>query len=265
MNVFLREMKSHWKGLLFWCLGMFAMVAAGMAKYAAYKGAGQSVAEMMKAIPKGVATVLGISGFDLTTAKGFYGVLFLYVAIMAAVHAALLGAQIISEEERDRTSEFLYTKPITRSGVLTRKLAAALVNLVVLNLVTLVSSMYYVSYFSKGEDFTGYILLLMAGMGFMQLIFLSVGALMAGTTHRPKAAPSLSTSFMFLTFVISAFVGMNDKLSFLKYLTPFKYFDAAVLYNHPRMDPVFVVLSIVIIVGSIAGTYRFYAARDLAV
>lgn len=265
MNVFLREMKAHWKGLLFWCLGMFAMVASGMAKYAAYKGAGQSVAEMMSQIPKGVAAVLGISGFDLTTAKGFYGVLFLYVAVMAAVHAALLGAHVISEEERDRTSEFLYAKPITRSAVLTRKFAAALVNLAVLNAATLLSSMYYVDYFSKGEKFTGYILVLMAGMGFMQLIFLSVGALMAGTTHRPKAAPSLSTSFMFLTFLISVFVSMNDKLGFLKYFTPFKYFDAAVLYKESRLDPVFVVLSLAIIVAATVGTYRFYSARDLNV
>ncbi len=108
MNIYRREMKAHRWGLLFWCLGMLFLVMSGMAKYAAYKGAGQSVAEIMAGIPKSMQVIFGLSGFDLTKASGFYGILFLYMAVMAAVHAVLLGASVIAEEERDKTSEFLY-------------------------------------------------------------------------------------------------------------------------------------------------------------
>ena len=87
-------------------------------------------------------------------ASGFYGIMFLYMAVMAAVHAVILGAGVIAEEERDKTSEFLYAKPVSRSRALTGKLLAGLTNLVVLNLVTLASSFVFVGFYGKGETFT---------------------------------------------------------------------------------------------------------------
>lgn len=265
MSIFLRELKAHWKGLFFWSLGMVALVASGMGKFAAYSSAGQSVTKMLADLPKMVLVVFGMSGFDLTKASGFYGILFLYIAVMGAVHAALLGATVISKEERDRTSEFLFARPITRSSVLTSKLSAGLVNIVVLNLVTTFSSLYFVGYFGKGESVTKDIMLMMAGLLFLQLIFFAVGALVAGIVKKPKAAPSIATAIMFLTFLLSYLVNLNENLDALKYLTPFKYFDAAVLMSEQRLDPVFVVLSLVLIAVAIFGTYRFYSARDLAV
>jgi ABC-2 type transport system permease protein len=265
MNIFLRELKAHRWGLLFWSLGMISMVYMGMTKYSAYEASGESVQEIMDALPKAVGAVFGLTGFDLSTAAGFYGVLFLYIAIIAAVHAVLLGAGLIAKEERDRTSEFLYSKPASRAKILTGKLLAGLFNLVVLNLVTLVTSLYVVDLFNKEEPFTVDLVLLMVGLFFLQLVFFSIGALLAGSTHRPKAAASRASSIMFVTFLLAFVVNMNEKLDFLKYVTPFKYFDAANLMADHALDPVFVVLAVAIIAVAVAATYRLYAARDLNV
>ena len=264
MNVFLRELKVHRWGLFFWCLGVVWLIYAGMAKYAAYSAAGQSVVEVMDQLPKAIKVVFGLTGFDLGTAAGFYGVLFLYLAVMAAVHAVLLGAHLIAKEERDHTSEFLYAKPASRSRVLTGKLLAGLVNLVVFNLVTLVSSFYFVDMFGKGESVASDILILMVGLFFIQLVFFSIGAVVAGTSHRPKSAASVATSIMFLTFLLYYVVNLSDHLGFLEYLTPFKYFDAAALMSN-GLDPLFIGLSVVIVILAVFGTYRFYGARDLSV
>jgi len=265
MSIFLRELKAHRWSLVFWSLGMVALVSSGMGKFAAYEAAGQSVTKMMADLPRMVLVVFGMSGFDLTKASGFFGVLFLYIALMGTVHGSLLGASIISKEERDRTSEFLFAKPITRGSVLTSKLLAGLVNVVALNLVTAASSYYFVGYFGKGESVTKDITLMMVGLLFLQLIFFAIGALVAGVVRKPKSAPSISTSIMFGAFLLSYLVNLNTNLDALKYLTPFKYFDAAVLMADGTLDPVFVVLSVLIIVASVFATYRFYNARDLTV
>ena len=220
---------------------------------------------MLADLPKAVLVVFGMTGFDLSTASGFYGVLFLYIAVMAAVHASLLGANVISKEERDRTSEFLFSKPVTRSSVLTGKLLAGLVNIVVLNLATALSSYYFVGYFGKGESVNADITLLMVGLLFLQLIFFSISAAVAGIVKKPKSAPSIATSIMFTTFLLSYLVNFNDKLDVLKYLSPFKYFDAAVLMTDGRLDPVFVALSVVIVTVAVFATYRFFGERDLTV
>lgn len=265
MNIFLRELKAHRWGLLFWSIGIVFMVSAGMAKYAAFETAGQSIVDMLGQIPQGVQAVFGMTGFDLSTASGFYGMLYLYVVVMGTIHAALLGANLISKEERDRTSEFLYAKPISRGQAVTFKLLAGLVNIVALNIVTLISSLYFVDYFSKEQSIAADVLLLMAGMFFLQLIFFSIGALVAGILRKPKAAPSMATTVMFIAFLISYLVNMNESLEFLKYFTPFKYFDAASLMTDGHLGVGYVALSLAIIVLAIGGTYRFYSARDLTV
>ena len=218
----------------------------------------------MGALPKAVQVIFGLTGFDLTKASGFYGILFLYLAVMAAVHAVLFGANVISEEERDKTSEFLYSKPVSRGRALTGKLLAGFANLVVLNLVTLLSSFYFVNYYGKGESFDNEILVLMAGLFFLQLIFFSIGAVVAGTARKPKSAATRATSIMLLTFLLYYLINLDDKLDFLKYFTPFKYYDAALLLKN-GLDPVFVALSVVIVVAAVFGTYHFYTARDLSV
>lgn len=265
MNIFRREMKAHRWGLLFWSLGMVFMVMSGMAKFAAYQQAGQSVEDIMGALPTAVKVIFGITGFDLTKASGFYGILFLYLAVMGAIHAVLLGAHVISEEERDRTSEFLYSKPASRPRVLTGKLLAGLANLVVLNVVTLVSSFYFVDLYGGGGSFQEEITLLMAGLFFLQAVFFSIGAVVAGASHKPRRAASRATSIMLFTFLLYYMVNLNEKLDVLKYVTPFKYFDAAVLMADGRLDPVYVMLSILVIGVAIGGTYYAYSGRDLTV
>lgn len=265
MNMFLREMKAHRTALIWWCVGMVALIGSGMAKYAAYETAGQSIEAIFDTLPKAVLVVFGMQGFDLTKASGFFGVLFLYIGVMAAIHASLLGASLVSTEERDRTSEFLYTKPVSRTRALTAKLLAGLTNVVIFNITTALTSWYVVDYFGKGEPLGHAITLLMVGLLFLQLIFFSIGALVAGVARRPKAAPSIATSLMFTTFLIAYLVNMSERLDFLKYVSPFKYFDALALLTDGKLDPLYVGMSVLIIGISVFGTYYFYNGRDLTV
>lgn len=264
MNIIKRELKAHRWGLLFWSIGMVFLVMSGMAKFAAYEQAGQSAAVLLEGLPKTIQVIFGLSGFDLSKASGFYGILFLYIAVMGAVHAVLLGSGLVSKEERDHTSEFLYPKPVSRTRVITSKLLAGLVNLVAFNLVTMASSFYFVDVYGGGETFTGDILLLMTGLFFLQLVFFSLGALVAGVVHKPKRAPSMATNIMLIAFVLYYIVNLDENVEFLKYFTPFKYFDAALVMKD-GLDPVYVALSVFIIAVAIIGTYRFYGSRDLSI
>ena len=111
--------------------------------------------ELFAQMPKSMQTIFGIGTFDLSKASGYYGMLFLYLLLMATIHAAMLGADIISKEERDKTSEFLLVKPISRNKIITSKLLAALINIIIFNIITLVSSIIIVGKYSKGEAVSG--------------------------------------------------------------------------------------------------------------
>ncbi len=263
MNVFLRELRANWKALFWWSFGMVLMIYAGMAKYTAYVDSGQDITAMMNQIPSTLRAALGFGDLDVMKASGFYGMLYLYVLLMVTIHAALLGATIVAKEERDRTSEFLMTRPASRARILTGKLLAAAVNVVVLNLVCLGLSVAVVAQYAHGEDLTSDILLLMGAMLLVQFVFLFLGSAIAAVWKRPKAAASAATTVMLTTYVLSIVVDVNKNLDFLRYLTPFKWFQAAPIMHDQAYQPVYVALAAVVAVACIVATYVGYGKRDL--
>ena len=265
MNIIFREIRAHYKGLIGWSAGMLFLVIAGMAKFSAIASGGQQAIQLFKTFPKPVLVIAGINGLDVGTAIGYFGVLYLYILLMATIHAAMIGAEIISKEERDRTSEFLYPKPISRSKIVTEKLIAAIINIIILNLITTVSSILAVSFYAKNFSNNNMILTLMIGLFIMQILFFALGSVLAGVFKNPKLPTVVATAILLVTYIIWVIVDLNSKLDFLKYVTPFKYFDASVIINDGHLDPLYIALSSVIIVIFITTTYIFFNRRDLKV
>jgi len=263
MNIFLKELNSHRKSLLFWCIGVFLMVLSGMNKYANLYSSQQSMNDVMKDMPKSLQVVMGAGSLDLSKASGYYGMLFIYLLLMATIHAAMLGAGIIAKEERDKTAEFLFVKPVSRTKVITAKLLAALFNLIVFNLVTLTSSIVLMAKYSKGENVNRDIIIMMAGMFILQLLFMVMGSAISSVKRKSKKAASLSAGVLLLTFILSVAIDLNERLKNLKYLSPFKYFEAKNVMYGGGLDPLFVVISLFFIAAFTSVTYIFYKKRDL--
>lgn len=264
MNIILRELKARRKSIFFWSIAMFLMVAAGMNKFSGFEKSGQG-AEVFKAFPKGLAAAFGLGRVDLDSAIGWFAMLFMYLIVLSAIHASLLGAGILAEEEQDKTAEFLYSKPISRGTVITRKLLAALTLVFILNIVTLVSSITLVEAFNKGASANKKIFLMMIGMFVVQIIFMVIGTTAAAIARKPKYAAPAASGIMFATFFLSLWLDITEKLPNLKYLTPFKYFDAKAIAKKAGLDPVFIAISLFIIGGMVVATYVLFEKRDLRI
>lgn len=265
MNLFFRELKSYWVGLVFWCLGIIALIWSGMVKFSTLASTGQSVNQLFAQFPKSLQTIFGLDGFNLNKESGYFGVLFMYIALMVATHAVLLGAGIIAKEERDRTSEFLFVKPIPRAKAVTIKITAGILMLIVVNLVTLFSSIYFVDSFGKGVAPIGYIFVLMTGLFFIQILFFFIGTTIAALKRNPKNAVSVASGVLLFTFILTYFINLNNNFDFLKYLTPFKYFDARDIIASNSLDVVYVTISLVLVFVMIIVTRKVYAKRDLSI
>lgn len=261
MNIFAREMKVHAKSLIIWSLGMLFMIAAGMAKYDGAAASNQSMNEILVQMPQSLQNIIG--AFDLSKASGYYGVLFLYLVLMGTIHAAMMGADIISKEESYKTSEFIFVKPVSRDRIITSKLSAALVNILILNLVTLISSIAIVGYYSRGEDVTSDIFKLMIGLFILQVMFLFIGTAISALCRKPKIPISVATGILLFMFLLSMAIDINSNFEPLKYFTPFKYFEAKNLMYGGEFQLAFIFLSILIIGVCSCVTYVFYRKRDL--
>ena len=256
-------MRSNSKSLILWCIGSIFMTLGGIFKFSSSLVSGQSINDIASSMPKSIQAVLGIGSFDLSKASGYYGMLFIYLAVMATIHSSMLGANIISKEERDKTSEFLFVKPRSRNKIIAAKLSAAFANIILFNLATATGSLAAFNFYAKGENINSEIYILMVAMLILQLIFMAIGTFFSAFNKNSKAAASKATALLLVTFIMAKAMDFDSRLEFLKYLTPFKYFEAKDLIYGANFDPVSLILSFVIIVSLLAATFIFFKRRDL--
>jgi ABC-2 type transport system permease protein len=103
----------------------------------------------------------------------------------------------------------------------------------------------------------------MEGMLILQVLFMVMGSAISALKRKSKKAASLSAGVMLLTFILSVVIDLNEDIKNLKYLSPFKYFEAKNVMYGGGVEPVFVVLSFFLIVVFTSVTYIFYKKRDL--
>jgi ABC-2 type transport system permease protein len=262
MNIFIRELKANFKSLVIWSVIVTLFVAIGVSKFSAYYGNPEMLA-ILDAMPPAMMEAFSMNAFNLTTLSGFFGVMFVYFALMLSIAAAMWGTDIISKEERDKTVEFALTLPVTRSRVVTAKALAAVVNCIALLLVTWAISLASSSQYNPDGEFFRFLALCMGAIFILQLIFLAIGILLGCAMNRYKRTSSVAVSLLLGAYVLSVVSGLHKNLEFLKYVTPFKYFDAGLLLRESRFDLGFVALSAAIILVSMVGAYLTYNRRDL--
>jgi len=262
MNIFLRELRANLKSLLIWSAIIILLIFMAVTKYAAFAGDPQ-ILKMLDSLPPAMLDALSMRAFNLTTLSGFYGVMFIYFGLMGAIAAAMWGSDIISKEERDKTVEFSLVLPVSRSRVITAKALAALVNCIVFVLITWAVSLVAVQSFKPDQAFFNFLALEMQAMFIIELIFLAVGLLLGCAMQRYKLSGSTAVGIILATYFISVMSAMQEKLDFLKYFTPFKYFDAGELFRSGKLDATYLLLSAAIIIASMAAAYWIYNKRDL--
>lgn len=265
MNIYIKEMKGQIKTLVFWTIGLIAMIFGGMSKYGAmYSGSGaDSINQLMESIPKAVRIVLGFIDLDLSTVEGFYGVLFGYVILMAAVHGAMLGANIISKEENLKTVEFLMAKPVSRAEIIRAKILAGITGILIFNLVTLGTSIFSVNFYGGNSSADRFVMNMMLGLFISQAIFFFIGTAVASNIKRPKISTAATMGIVMFMYLISIVLELSEKLNFLRFITPFKYFSIIRFIENKGFDFSFLIVSFWVIAILKLATYKAYEKRDL--
>jgi len=262
MNIFLRELKSNFKSLLIWSGISILFVTIGFAKFSAYYENPELLA-ILDSMPPAILAAFHMDAFNLTTITGFFGVMFSYFGLILSISAVMWGSDIISKEERDKTVEFALTLPITRGKLITAKTAAAVVNSIALALITWGAALGNAAAYQPDSEFYDFLALSMLALFMMQMIFLSVGIFIGSAMKQHKRSGSTAVSLLLGTYFISFVYGLYENLDFLKYLSPFTYFNPADLLHEAKIDLTYVWLSAGIVVVSMIGAYLTYSKRDL--
>jgi len=263
MNVFRQEFNMRFKSVITWSVAQVAIIFIYVSMFSSIGQDAEFMIQMLAKFPKELLTAFGMAGTDFATILGFYSFVFFFVQLLLAIQAANYGFGLVSVEEREWTADFLMTKPVTRTQIMTSKLLAALAGLAITNAVVWISTFVFLNQYKGDKTFElKPLLLLLASAIVFQLFFLCVGLVISLLVKRIRSVTPYAMGLGFGMYVLSVFGDMLGD-SVLEKLTPFKHFDPGYILQNAAFDTPLVLISVAVIVVSLAASYVLYNRRDI--
>lgn len=262
MNIFIHELKTYRKSTIIWSLSLIAIMIIFMSMYSTFAEDAKGFMKIVENYPEAIRNAMGFNQENFFTILGFYSFPLSFITLCAAIQAMNLGTSIVNKEVREKTADFLLTKPVTRTKILTAKLLAAFVSIVVTNIFYFAAASF-VALQVQTDDFSLKIFLLLSlTIFFIQLIFLSLGIIISVIVQKIKSVLTVSLATVFAFYFVGMFSDTTgDEVK--RYFSPFKYFDTAYIIKHSSYETTFLIAGAVIIILAIATSYVVYSKKDI--
>lgn len=263
MNIYKHEFKMKIGSVISWSIAITAIIFIVMAMYSAIAVDAALLNETLASMPEQLLMAFGMTGVDMSTVLGLFGLVFTFCQICIAIQAANYGFSLVSVEETDMTADFLLVKPVSRTRILTSKLLAALTALTITNVVVWVSSFIAINLFRDGQSYDSQaLILLLASVLLFQLVFMTVGVVISLFMKRVRNVTPYTMALVFGAYILNAFGGMLGEDT-IELITPFKHFDPNYILVNAEYNVPLVLISVVLIVVSVVGSYRLYTRRNI--
>lgn len=262
-NIYRHEFLIRLKSVLIWSLSLTILILFFFAMFPIFADQAALMNEFLARYPQELRAAFGMDNMDLATVLGFYTFVFLFVQLCLAIQASNYGFGLVSIEESELTADFLLSKPVSRTQVLTSKLLAALTSLTITNLVVWVISFVAIDIFRGEHEYElSTLLLVLVSIVIFQLFFLSVGLVISLLVKRVRSVTPYALGLGFGAYVLSAFSGVFGDVA-LELITPFKHLDAAYIVKHAAYNTPLLLLNLAVTLVSLAVSYWLYIRRDI--
>ncbi len=263
MNILKRELRAGVKPFLLWTIALFVLVFAGMIKYTGIEAGGATVGEIIEQFPRIVQAFLGIVGINIETLGGYYAVLAYFALLCGAVYAVYLGGNAVSREASDKTYEFVFTKPRTRSYILSIKLAAAFIYLLLFCVLDYLFSIAATASLGLDENINGEMALFALSLFFIMLLFFTLSAFLSAVSKRAEKGSFYANICLSFAFVMGIVFDMLENGGLLRLLSPLKYFAAADLLAS-NFDAVYAIICAALSAILLYAAFHSFEKRDLS-
>ena len=262
MNIFLHELKTNLKSSISYLIGMIVLSAFYVSFYQLFTDEASIFTKMLEGFPPAFQSAFGVDLKNIMSPMGYYAFVLFYIILIASIQGMNLGISILSKEEREKTADFLMTKPASRAKVLLSKLGAAISIILVSNILFYLASYVSVTLIIK-DDFSFKIFsILHLSVFIVEMIFFSIGFFIGVFLKRIKSTISITMAVVFGFFAIGAFA-VNASDDKMRYLSPFKYFDTAYILKNSGFELSYLIVGIVLIFACLVGSYFIYVNKDI--
>ena len=262
MNMYLHELKAYRKSTIIWTCCLVLIIILFFSLFPGISKDATDFKKLLEGYPEALRKAIGLSFDTFFTLLGFYSYLFSYVLLCGSIQAMNLGTSIISKEVRAKTADFLLTKPVTRSSIITAKLLAVVTSLVITNVVYLTFAMLMANAV-KTEAFSSKVLIMISiTLFFVQLIFMTIGVIISVVFPKIKTVLPISLGTVFGFFMIGMLSSTTESNA-SRFFIPFKYYDTAYIIKNSSYEVPYITVEIIFVIVVIFASYLIYAKKDI--
>lgn len=260
MTVVKHELKMGKTSFLIWTAVIAGLLSVCVFLFPQMEGQMESIGDVFASMGS-FTEAFGMDQLNFGTLIGFYAVECGNVlGLGGAFYASLCAVSILSKEEKDKTSEFLLTHPVSRCKVVAEKFIAVFIQVTAMNMIIYVLSL--ISIVAIGEVIpwkeitlmhTAYYLLQLelAGICFGISSFINKGSMGAGL--------GVAVMMYFLNLIAN----IAEVAEFLKYVTPFGYSDGADIVSSGTLDGVMISVGMIFGICGVITAFLKYTKKDI--
>ena len=264
-NLYTKELRRNQKNTLIWGSIVIGFTFMILSIYPFMAEMGQDLHLMLESMPEEISKAMGMDKDTWASILGFYSTYYgIYIIVLVGIYTTSTGATIVSKEERDGTSEFLLTRPMSRSTVFWSKMYSLFTLVVIVYILQSACAVVGMIMFSEGTmDWNVFTVMHVHGL-FLILFFTCIGVLISMFVKPKKNFMGMVVGIVFGSYFLNALAMATDATKWLGYLSPFHYVDFSV--NDPNYSINYLAGLCMTVIGFLMLyiSFRVYKNKDMA-
>jgi ABC-2 type transport system permease protein len=185
------------------------------------------------------------------------------ILLLSGMFSILTSSSIFANEEYDKTAEFLYTRPITRTEIFISKVSACYILIIGIYIATLLTGYISLELF-KTQDYNRASFFTHSIYGiFTSLSFASIGFLLSSFVKRGRGLFALSVGIVLGSYFLDLISKISESTKFIGYLSPFSYVDNNILVPDFSLSLINVTIFLITIIVLTTGSFLVFLRKDI--
>ncbi|MEY9213549.1 ABC transporter permease subunit [Thermobifida halotolerans] len=262
-NVFGRFLRDNLRALVGWLVGVIAVTALYSAFWPSMRDSGEAMDAYMESLPEGLMESMGWT--TLSTVEGYLGatVFGLLTPVLLVIAAVSLGSRAIAGDEESGGLELLLAHPVTRTGVLLQRSAAAVVFVAVLG-AAVFGTLLLLGPAIDAELPIDRLLAASTSVTLIALVYGTVALAVGAATGRRALALGAAAVLAVVGYLGNTFARQVEELEWLRFGSAFHYaMDPDPLVNGFDLGYTAVLLAVPVVLAALGAVA--FARRDVGV
>lgn len=260
MTLIRHELRQSKNSFIIWTAAVAFLMVVCILLFPEMKGQMSGVGDMFSTMGA-FSEAFGMDRINFGTLIGFYAVeCGNILGLGGAFFAALCGMSALAKEETERTAEFLFMHPVSRHRVITEKLAAIMIQILLLNGIVWGISVAAIAVIGEPVPWKEICLLHLAYF-LLQIELAGICFGISAFSRRGSLGVGLGIAVML--YFLNIIANLTKAAAWLKYLTPFGYAEGADIVTDGKLNLLRVLLGMLYGVIGIVVAYGHYSRKDI--